>query len=152
MSKQQPWKNDYTGWARTNEGVQVYVENGKIKPPGTELKKGLRGALNISKKGLILMNDYLFTPPSVRQAKKEGTYEPIPFTYRRTGVGQMQSLAELTIKGISNIARNTIDRITPSPGPVIQGQNRPSVYDTKQDLRIKKEQKLSELDAKYGGK
>tara|TARA_R100000152_G_C6775991_1_gene204803 strand:- start:2286 stop:2738 length:453 start_codon:yes stop_codon:yes gene_type:complete len=150
MSKKQPWSKDYTGWARTNEGVQVYIENGKIKPPGTELKKGLRGALNISKKGLTLMNDYLFTPPSVRKAKKEGTY--VPLTYRDTGPGQLQSLAELTIKGVSNMARNTIDRFTPAPGPVIKGKKRPSVYDTKQDLRIKKEQKLGELEAKYGGK
>ena len=149
MSKKQPWSKDHTGYARTNEGVQVYVENGKIKPVGTELKKGLRGALNISKKGLTLMNDYLFTAPSVRKAKKEGTYEPI--SYRDTGVGQMQSLAELTIRGASNIAKNTIDTFTPAPGPVTKDGKQPSVYDTKQDLRIKKEKKIAELKAKYGG-
>ncbi len=145
MSKKQPWSKDFTGWARTNKGVQVYVENGEIKPVGTELKKGLRGALNIVKKGV----DFLSIPPSVRKARKEGTYEPI--SYRDTGVGQIQSLAELTIKGASNIARNTIDKLTPAPGPVTKDGNQPSVYDTKQDLRIKKEKKLAELEAKYGG-
>ena len=146
MSKKQPWSKDYTGYARTNEGVQVYVENGKIKPVGTQALRILKGGFDIVKKGV----DFLSIPPSVRKAREEGTYEPL--SYRDTGVGQMQSLAELTIKGVSNMARNTIDRFTPAPGPVIKGKKRPSVYDTKQDLRIKKEQKLGELEAKYGGK
>tara|TARA_R100000742_G_C4209718_1_gene36435 strand:+ start:52 stop:504 length:453 start_codon:yes stop_codon:yes gene_type:complete len=150
MSKKQPWKKGFTGWAKTNEGVQVYVENGEIKPVGTEFKKGLRGALNITKKGLTLMDDYLFTPPSVRKAKKEGTYEPI--TYKDTGVGQMQSLAELTIKGVSNIARNTIDKFTRAPGPVTKDGSQRSVYDTKQDLKIEKDKITQELMNELGVK
>ena len=146
MSEKQPWGKNYTGWHTNNKGVQVYVENGKIKPVGTQALRILKGGFDIVKKGV----DFLSIPPSVRKAQKEGTYEPI--AYRDTGVGQMQSLAELTIKGISNMARNTIDKFTPAPGPIIKGQNRPSVYDTKQDLKIKKEKKLAELEAKYGGK
>ena len=146
MSKKQPGAKDYTGYARTNEGVQVYVENGKIKPVGTQALRILKGGFDIVKKGV----DFLSIPPSVRKARKEGTYEPI--SYRDTGPGQIQSLAELTIKGASNIARNTIDKLTPAPGPVTKDGNQPSVYDTKQDLRIKKEKKLAELEAKYGAK
>ena len=146
MSEKQPWNKNYTGYAKTNEGVQVYVEKGKIKPVGTQPLRILKGGLDIVKKGV----DFLSIPPSVRKAIKEGTNEPL--TYRDTLPGQMQTLSELTISGVSNIAKNVIDRSTIAPGPVTKEGNQPSVFDVKQDLKIRKEQKTSELEAKYGAK
>ena len=146
MSEKQPWKKNYTGYATNNQGVQVYVEKGKIKPVGTQPLRILKGGLDIVKKGV----DFLSIPPSVRKARKEGTAKPL--TYRETLPGQMQTLGELTISGVSNIAKNVIDRNTKAPGPITKDVRQPSVFDVKQDLKIKKEQKTAELEAKYGGK
>ena len=132
-----------TGWKLNPKDSEdrgwTYYEKDVKKTPGTSLGRALRS-------GLTIMNDYLLTPPSVRKAKKEGTYEPT-MTYRDTLPGQMQTLGELTIGGISNIAKNVIDRVTLAPGT--KGE---TVHDLKQNLRIIKDQKTAELEAKYGAK
>ena len=131
-----------TGWKLNPKDSEnrgwTYYEKGVKKTPGTSLGRVLRS-------GLTIMDDYLFTPPSVRKAKKEGTYEPM--TYRDTLPGQMQTLGELTIGGISNIAKQVIDKHTFAPGT--KGK---TVHDVKQNLKIIKDQKIDELEAKYGAK
>lgn len=68
--------------------------------------------------------------------------------YRDNPLGGAHNLASLTIRGVTNVAKNIADRFTYEPG---SGKKK-TVHDTKQDLKIEKEKITQELINELGGK
>ena len=68
--------------------------------------------------------------------------------YRDNPVGTIHSVGGLAIRGITNKVKDVVDNFTYEPGT----QGTKTVGDTKQELKIRKDQKTAELEAKYGAK
>tara|TARA_R100001463_G_scaffold136623_1_gene202594 strand:+ start:44 stop:532 length:489 start_codon:yes stop_codon:yes gene_type:complete len=162
MSKVYYDKSTGNGWKQDSQGNWKYYEKDVLtKEDGTPFTgkwiwDKYKGAWNellikptkklVTKHGARTLKAGIGVTPGVSEFFERDSLKLKP--YRENPVGTVHSVGGLAIQGIANKVKDITDKHTWEPGT----EQTQTVFDAKEDLKIKKEKKLADLEAKYGGK
>ena len=152
--KLNPKDHAHRGWTYYEKDVPTNEDGTPFS--GKWIKDKYKGAWNellikptkklVTKHGANLLKTGIGLTPGVSEFFQRDSLKLKP--YRENPVGTIHSVGGLAIQGIANKAKDITDKHTWEPGT----DQTETVFDAKENLRIKKEQKLADLEAKYGGK